>query len=97
MVENSPLVIHEAQQARVPVITADAGGMGEYVKHEVNGLLYLHRSINDLAAQMQRLLDYPSLAQKLGERGYYYNAQGDIPDINQHLLDLEKQYQRVMA
>jgi len=26
-VENSPLVIHEAQQARVPVVTGDAGGM----------------------------------------------------------------------
>lgn len=39
-VENSPLVIHEAQQARVPVITADAGGMREYVAHEVTGLLF---------------------------------------------------------
>jgi glycosyltransferase involved in cell wall biosynthesis len=26
--ENSPLVIHEAQQCRVPVLTADYGGMG---------------------------------------------------------------------
>ena len=42
-VENSPLVIHEAQQARVPIITANAGGMGEYVEHEVNGLLFEHR------------------------------------------------------
>lgn len=41
--ENSPLVIHEAQQARVPVITADAGGMAEFVQHEVNGLLFHHR------------------------------------------------------
>ncbi len=31
-VENSPLVIHEAQQARLPVITADAGGMAEFVR-----------------------------------------------------------------
>jgi glycosyltransferase involved in cell wall biosynthesis len=28
--ENSPLVIHEAQQARIPVITADVGGMAEH-------------------------------------------------------------------
>jgi len=28
--ENSPLVIHEAQECKVPVITADYGGMGEY-------------------------------------------------------------------
>ena len=30
--ENSPLVIHEALQAGVPVITADYGGMAEYVR-----------------------------------------------------------------
>ena len=33
-------MIHEAQQARVAVITADAGGMREYVRHEQNGLLF---------------------------------------------------------
>jgi hypothetical protein len=43
-VENSPLVIHEAQQARIPVITANVGGMAEYVQHEENGLLFEHRS-----------------------------------------------------
>jgi glycosyltransferase involved in cell wall biosynthesis len=52
--ENSPLVIHEAQQARVPVITADVGGMAEYVRHEHNGLLFRHRNAGSLATQMQR-------------------------------------------
>ena len=33
--ENSPLVIHEALEAGVLVITADAGGMKEYFHHEV--------------------------------------------------------------
>jgi glycosyltransferase involved in cell wall biosynthesis len=61
-VENSPLVIHEAQQAKVPVITADAGGMAEYVRHEVNGLVYEHRSTEGLASQMQRMLDDPKRA-----------------------------------
>jgi glycosyltransferase involved in cell wall biosynthesis len=32
--ENSPLVIHEAQSCKVPVITADFGGMKEYVQHQ---------------------------------------------------------------
>ena len=95
-VENSPLVIHEAQQARVPVITADAGGMAEYVQHQVNGLLYKHRDIDDLAAQMQRLRDDPALARQLGERGYLFSNDGDIPAIDQHIVDLEALYQRVM-
>ena len=33
--ENSPLVIHEALEAKVLVITAAAGGMQEYIQHEV--------------------------------------------------------------
>ena len=53
--ENSPLVIHEVLQARVPVITADYGGMAEYVHHERNGLLFAHRDPASLAQQMQRL------------------------------------------
>jgi glycosyltransferase involved in cell wall biosynthesis len=48
-VENSPLVIHEAQQVRIPVITANVGGMAEYVLHEKNGLLFEHRSIDSMA------------------------------------------------
>ena len=55
-VENSPLVIHEAQQVRVPVVTAAAGGMQEYVRDEVNGLLFTHRDAGDLARAMQRLV-----------------------------------------
>ncbi|NVK41562.1 MAG: glycosyltransferase [Oceanospirillaceae bacterium] len=96
-VENSPLVIHEAQQARVPVITANAGGMGEYVQHGVNGLTYEHRNVADLAQQMQSLLDDPALAKRLGERGYAFSEDGNIPDVNQHILDLEACYARVMA
>lgn len=95
-VENSPLVIHEAQQARVPVITADAGGMGEYVQHEVNGLLYEHRDVSSLSQQMQRLVDAPEWARQLGQRGYLFSDDGQIPDIQSHVVDLEEQYKRVM-
>lgn len=56
-VENSPLVIHEALQARVPVVAADAGGMAEYVHHEENGLLYRFRDVGSMASCMQRLAE----------------------------------------
>ncbi|MGB1090912.1 MAG: glycosyltransferase [Oceanobacter sp.] len=95
-VENSPLVIHEAQQAGVPVITAGAGGMGEYVHHEINGLNYQHRDASDLAKQMQRLLDNPQFAQQVGQRGYPFSDDGQIPDIDQHILDLEACYARIL-
>ena len=90
--ENSPLVIHEALQARIPVITADYGGMAEYVRHEENGLLFTHRDPESLARQMQRLADDPPLARKLGGRGYLQAADGDVPDMLQHSLAVEGIY-----
>ena len=94
--ENSPLVIHEAQQARVPVITADYGGMAEYVHHDVNGLLFAHRDPESLARQMQRLSDDPELAMRLGSRGYLQSTGGNIPDIRDHALAVEQIYERLV-
>jgi glycosyltransferase involved in cell wall biosynthesis/MoaA/NifB/PqqE/SkfB family radical SAM enzyme len=94
--ENSPLVIHEAQQARVPVVTADVGGMAEYVHHEVNGLLFEHRSITSLAEQLQRLADDSALAARLGARGYLFSETGDIPEISAHVRDVERIYDQVL-
>ncbi len=95
-VENSPLVIHEAQQARVPVITADAGGMREYVRHEVNGLLFEHRSVAALAQQMQRFVDEPVLASRLGARGYLYSQSGDVPALEDHVREIERLYEQLV-
>lgn len=96
-VENSPLVIHEAQQARVPVITADAGGMAEYVRHEVNGLLFAHRQTAALAEQMQRFVDDPAWAADLGEQGYLFSDDGQIPAVDAHVRAIEGLYADVIA
>jgi glycosyltransferase involved in cell wall biosynthesis/MoaA/NifB/PqqE/SkfB family radical SAM enzyme len=82
--ENSPLVIHEAQQARVPVITAKAGGMGEFVEDGINGLTFAHRDASSLAQTMQRALDDPQKMAEIGRRGYLYSQSGDIPEIKAH-------------
>ena len=95
--ENSPLVIHEAQQAKVPVVTANVGGMAEYVHHEVNGLLFEHRSVESMADQMQRLVDSPELATRLGKRGYPFSENGEIPSVKQHVQDIEHLYEKVLA
>lgn len=96
-VENSPLVIHEAQQSKVPVITANTGGMGEYVVDGVNGLTYEHRNVADLAKKMQQFVDDPELAKKLGAKGYAYSGDGQIPCIDQHINDLESCYKELIA
>ena len=96
-VENSPLVIHEAQQARVPVITADVGGMAEFVRHGINGLTFVHRSWQSLAERMQQFVDDPALARRLGRRGYLYSEDGSVPAIKDHVCVVESIYKHVLA
>ncbi|HVB22463.1 MAG TPA: glycosyltransferase [Ktedonobacteraceae bacterium] len=96
-VENSPLVIHEALQAHLPVITANIGGMAEYVQHERNGLLFTHRDPSSLAKQMQRLVDNPALARQLGARGYLQSTNGNVPDMIQHAQQIEDIYMMALS
>ena len=66
--------------------------MGEYVIDDVNGLTYDHRNIDDLAKKMQQFVDDPERAKKLGERGYAFSNDGEIPCIDQHIIALESCY-----
>lgn len=89
--ENSPLVIHEAQQARVPVITADAGGMAEYVADGQNGLLFDFRNISSLTEVMVKVIENRQRIEAFGRKGYLFSGNGDIPSIDSHadlLLDI---------
>ncbi len=93
--ENSPLVIHEAQACKVPVITADFGGMREYVQHQVNGLLFEHRHVNSLKEQMRFAIANPKLLKQFGDRGYLHSPDGAVPNIHDHCKELEKIYNRL--
>lgn len=95
--ENSPLVIHEAQQARVPVITANIGGMAEYVKHEINGILFEFRNVDSLRGAMQTMLESPKRAIALGERGYLYSKNGDVVSIESHVESLANIFQSLIS
>lgn len=92
--ENSPLVIHEAQACKVPVITADFGGMKEYVQHGINGLLFEHRQVESLGVQLKFAIEHPEEMKAMGKSGYLYSDDGSIPDIRNHCLQLEEIYRR---
>lgn len=94
--ENSPLVIHEALQARVPVVTADEGGMRELVRDGENGLLFAYRDPAALRRAMQRLVDEPGLAPRLGARGYLASDSGDVVAMSDHVREMEALYARVI-
>ncbi len=63
--ENSPLVIHEAFMAGVPVIASKVGGIPETVRHEENGLLVEPGDVGALAGALRRCLDEPALLPRL--------------------------------
>lgn len=93
--ENSPLVIHEALQCKVPVITSSAGGMGELIKNAVNGLTFEHRSSNSLSQTMRKAVEQPDGIRFLAERGYLYSNDGQIPCLNVHVNKLLTLYRNL--
>jgi glycosyltransferase involved in cell wall biosynthesis len=62
--ENSPLVIHEAFQAGLPVVGSRRGGTGELIAEGTSGLLY-DATATDLARCLQRLTTEPELLARL--------------------------------
>jgi glycosyltransferase involved in cell wall biosynthesis len=58
--ENSPLVIHEAFLADVPVVGARIGGIAELIRDGENGRLYEPTSAAALAAVLSHLIDQPA-------------------------------------
>ena len=93
--ENSPLVIHEAQACKIPVITANFGGMKEYVKHNLNGLLFEHRNADNLFKQMKFAVNNSENMKQLGQKGYLYSENGQVPDIQEHCEELTKLYNKL--
>jgi GT2 family glycosyltransferase/glycosyltransferase involved in cell wall biosynthesis len=63
--ENSPLVIHEAFLAGVPVIASRIGGIPEIVEHERNGLLFEAGNVDSLRQAIARVVDEPGLLERL--------------------------------
>ncbi len=89
--ENSPNVILEAQAMGVAVIGANVEGVAEMVHHEQNGLLFNPDSSSDLAAQLQRLLDEPSLLGDLRSRPLPFHSFRD------EMQNLEALYSQIIA
>ncbi len=89
--ENSPLTIHEAFMARIPVITSNIGGMAELVQDRVNGFLFQVGDSKDLAKKMQMLIDTPDLIERLGK-----NVKSVIP-IENHASEIREIYRGLVS
>ena len=63
------MVFLEAMAMKKPVIALNNGGSREIVEHGVSGLLSPPQDINQLAANIQTLLENPGLRKKMGDCG----------------------------
>jgi glycosyltransferase involved in cell wall biosynthesis len=87
--ENAPLVIHEAFATKTPVIATNLGGMAEAVKHEVNGLLFEHGDIEDLAKQLHRVVTEVDLIDNLRE------GISPVKTVGEEVTELEEIYKTI--
>ena len=85
--EGLPRTVLEAMAMGRAVITTDAPGCRETVVEGENGFLVPVKSINALAAAMERFVTDPELAQRMGKRSREIAvARFDVDEVNAILL-----------
>lgn len=94
--ENSPLVIHEAFLAKIPVITNNLGGMAELVTHEKNGLLAEPGNVKDLIEKMNLFIENSNLLDKYSQETYVRSIQEDVEEIEKLYVILLTKKEGVM-
>jgi glycosyltransferase involved in cell wall biosynthesis len=90
-IENSPLVIHEAYMAVVPVVGPRLGGMSGLIRHGESGLLYEPNEPGALLAVLRMLVEQPDLLNR-------FRAQlPRVKTIAEDALEWEARYAEVLA
>jgi glycosyltransferase involved in cell wall biosynthesis len=88
--ENSPLVIHEAFQAGIPVVGSDIGGIPELVRNDVNGVIVPPGSVDALAGAIRRLADDRQMLTRLAAQV------SPVKSIADDAAEWEARYRRLM-
>jgi len=88
--ENSPLVIHEAFMAGVPVVAARTGGIPELIADGDNGVLYDAPSPAALADALRTLVDWPERIAQMANRA------PRVKTIEEDARDWERRYETLM-
>ena len=84
--ENSPITIHEAALAGVPIIASNIGGMDELVERFKNGIVFQVEDANDLYDKMNLLIDKPDFLEQLKCKAE------EIKTIDENVRELEGIY-----
>jgi len=89
--ENSPLVIHEAYLAKVPVVASRIGGIPELIIDGVNGLLFKPADIQDLRMKLEYVIANRGILNKFREN------LPKIKSIEENARELETIYRSLIS
>ena len=90
--ENSPLVIHEAFMAGVPVVGARIGGIADLIDEGRTGLLYDPASPMELRAAISGLIENPKRLHEMAERARMVR----VKTIGEDAQEWERTYEDVL-
>ncbi|MDA0317068.1 MAG: glycosyltransferase family 4 protein [Bacteroidetes bacterium] len=65
-----PLVLLEAMQSKLAIISTYEGAIPEIIDNNINGILCRKKSVDDLVLNIIKLLENPELINKLGDNAY---------------------------
>lgn len=86
-----PLVLLEAMQHSLPIISTPVGAIPDMVTEGVNGLLVPENDSTALAEAMKKLVVHPQLAHDMGIKGHArFLGNYTIRQFEQNLLDILK-------
>lgn len=89
--ENSPLVIHEALLAGVPVAGSNIGGIPELIQHDRNGLLFQPGNADALAGVLQSVIADRTILPRLAR------ADSPVKSLEDDATDWERIYETIVA
>ena len=89
--ENSPVTIHEAHLAKIPVIASRIGGIPELVQDGKNGFLFTPGDAEDLLSKISLFREDRSLLERLRANI------GPVKSVEENAQELEEIYQGLIA
>lgn len=86
--ETFGLVLLEAMQNKLSIVTTNEGGIPDVVKHNINGFICERNNSEELADAIEKLINDKQLRNQMGENGYkIYNEQFTIECFEQKMAD----------
>lgn len=88
--ETQSIVTIEALSSGLPVIGVNFGAIGEYVKHNKNGLLFDVQNVDNLSKNILKLYKDEKLIETLGKNGYISSKEFSAKHISKKWEDIYK-------